>query len=303
MCFKPRRVHWNRQNYTVRWWESHQHLSMFGWTNRYIFKTRERIREIDRGCCNFYPNWPRRSSGKSDQLHAYCKQIREIVNAPQAVWNIAINDRLWVTWGQITKLKEKFRLRSIWDWIHWRTATHRLNCYLWATQTLGTRVWDILDLREWRDKGVSELAESFASRGRKLKGRRMLVQRVQDFERVSREPTIKDWNQATIRAALQVSGRRTVFRNRKLTILTLFVKKIRPWPDHPLFLMILEGSRTSISANTSIWLEPFDLLATFELEVRTSLSRATLSSVFCKSRVRSRQETCLTIVSRYKSSW
>lgn len=81
------------------------------------------------------------------------------------------------------------------------------------------------DLREWRDKDVSELAESFAKRTQaegkmhfgmaRTKRLKALIHWIQDFGRVSREPTIDGLDQASFRAALQVAAQRSLIRTQE----------------------------------------------------------------------------------------
>ena len=81
------------------------------------------------------------------------------------------------------------------------------------------------DIREWTDKDVNSLAESFAKRSgaegkmyfgmARTKRLKSLAHWVRDFERVSKTPTIKGLNQEGFRAALQVAAERAEIRKQE----------------------------------------------------------------------------------------
>jgi len=81
------------------------------------------------------------------------------------------------------------------------------------------------DIREWTDKDVHSLAESFSKRttaeGKmyfgmaRTKRLTALIHWVRDFERVSETPTIRGLNQEGFRAALQVAAERAEIRKQE----------------------------------------------------------------------------------------
>ena len=81
------------------------------------------------------------------------------------------------------------------------------------------------DIREWTNKDVNSLAESFAKRSgaegkmyfgmARTKRLKSLAHWVRDFERVSKTPTIKGLNQEGFRAALQVAAERAGIRKQE----------------------------------------------------------------------------------------
>ena len=81
------------------------------------------------------------------------------------------------------------------------------------------------DIREWTDKDVNSLEESFAKRtateGKmyfgmaKKKKLKALVHWIKDFDRISEVPTIKGLNSNMFRAALQVAAERAEIRKQE----------------------------------------------------------------------------------------